>query len=109
MKALKIKNQKTPKTVNVLFFSTFKSPSLLKEYKRKSETLSIAAGRKLEIKLVGAEAISHQLVEIKNENGCFYGLKRIKDQIIKKHININNVSQVIFSGSTLQIIYSVIW
>ena len=109
MKTLKNQYPATPKMVNVLFFSAFKSPSLLKEYKRKSETLSMAVKRELNIEFIEKGTSSFCLTEIKNENGCFYGFKKIKDSIVKKHINLNMVSQVMLSGSTLQIIYNSIW
>ena len=94
MKTSNNKKDKVKKVVMVMFFSTYKTPSFLKEYKYKSELLSraIKESRSVEI-LTNSEAV----VRIKNlgvEAGKFFGLKSIKGSLEQIWLNINDIKKI---------------
>jgi hypothetical protein len=94
MKTSNNNRDKGNKVVMVMFFSTYKTPSFLKEYKHKSEILSraIKESRSVEI-LTNNEAV----LRIKNlgiEAGKFFGLKTIKGSLEQIWLNINDIKKI---------------
>jgi len=109
MKNLNNNSLKHQGTTITLFFSSIKSISKIKEYKETSNVLIEAVKNEKHVKIEAMNNESHRLKKIGIENGSFYGFKKIKGKLVKTFININRISKVQSSGTTLLIFYNVIW
>ena len=109
MKTNKFNIKKHKSKPLVLFFSSIRSSTYLKAYKDKSETISLAVKEKLQIKLVENGIKEYALENIKNINGCFYGVFKYGNRLIEKKININHISKAVIGNNGLQIMYAILW
>ncbi|MCK5401321.1 MAG: hypothetical protein KAJ28_06770 [Flavobacteriaceae bacterium] len=100
------KNQIIPIT---LFFSVINSYSMIREYKKISNTLVDAVRDEINVIIKANDNETHKLNKVGVDNGSFYGFKKIKGKLVKTFININRISKVQISGTTLFIFYNVVW
>lgn len=82
---------------------------MIREYKKISNTLVDAVRDEINVIIKANDNETHKLNKVGVDNGSFYGFKKIKGKLVKTFININRISKVQISGTTLFIFYNVVW
>lgn len=80
--------------VFVLFYMSYKTPSFLKEYKRKSELLSRALKESKSVKILTKNETVLNLVNLSLKAGKFFGLNTIKGKMEEIRLNINEIKTI---------------
>lgn len=94
MKNSNNKAEKVNKTVHILFYMTYKTPSLLKEYKHNSQVLTRAIKESRSVEVLTKNEAVLKIVNLGIEAGKFFGLNNIKGKMEKIRLNVNEIKKI---------------